>query len=434
MSFQEETERVLARYAHGLRTAASGGQAFQEDSEPTQTASKRDIPKEHSFDPKALKPLAKTLWACSVSLGHALTAYRQFTRLKSATISPDGRLGGRGYIMGMAELRQKLFDVCESLSSVSDTLHDEISAPHWKPKLAQLDENDREDVSRFVEESQDYLDNPEEEAEEEIKKIEGENDKGQNKPQQEDSEEEASQLPTTSAEPDVLPPKRTKEASSLPVNTLSGPRMESWDRSDAEGPLGSFNPASDATSDAWGLEAPREPDYAGSNLIAQSMTWADSVLPSDDTPTEAYDFGIGFGAHGQGAGGYENPSDEGSGKGVWGPHSGLPSSQAVRVDDSTPVVDVNVHEHHGAALLPNDGADPVARRDEYQGPKGNMVNHLAEAEIWAESLPVSEPNLGIQDLPIINTGYVQEDLNTSWLPLGSPGVVLPVGTPGTRIV
>src|ERR1700743_2705909 len=77
---------------------------------------KRNIPKDHPYDPKALKPMATALWAASVSLGHALTAYRHLSRLKSATISPDGMLGGRGYIMGVPDVRKKLYAACEALS------------------------------------------------------------------------------------------------------------------------------------------------------------------------------------------------------------------------------------------------------------------------------------------------------------------------------
>lgn len=520
MAFQEQTKKALARFGHGQRTAAwppfsKHGPPVPPQGSPT----KRDIPKEHPFDPRSLKPMAKTLWACSVSLGHALTAYRHFTRLKSVTVSPDGRLGGRGYVMAMQEIRQKLYDVCESLSAVSDTLHDEINAPHWKPKLAMLDEGDQEDVSRFVEESQEYLENPEEEAEEEMDDIEEKKDK---KPKlkgkedvEEDEEETASQLPTSAGVEEAIskqPAGVVKEASdrwasSLTVNTLPGPRVDGWDRADLDGPFGSVNPPEDLTSDTWGLKEPREYDYPGEGenypahqaaghrewnpwqddprlkggpsiddyktiadlldkgmspdrilnspagrkrkleksdiedaqkmrqrgLVATSDAWAESVLPpTEETPTEAWDFGLGYGARGQGAGGYENPSNEGFGKGVWGPQSGLPGTPMQAPGDATPVVDVNINEHHGAGLLPGDGVEPVARRDEYDGPKGNLVNQMAQS--WEESLPGEVAAPAAQDLPIdIDTGYVQEDTSTSWLPLGSPGTVLPPGNPGTRV-
>lgn len=136
----------------------------------------RNIPKDHPYDPKALRPMAKALWAASVSLGHALTAYRSFSRLKSATISPDGMLGGRGYVMKIGEVRKRLYDACESLSAITDTLHDEITAPHWKPRLSMLDDNEIGDVENYVEESKGILDSPEDDAEEEARVLEEEND------------------------------------------------------------------------------------------------------------------------------------------------------------------------------------------------------------------------------------------------------------------
>ena len=65
----------------------------------------RKIPANHAFDPKAIKPLVKMLWATSVALGHTLTAHRQFSRLKSVAFSPDGMVGGRGYVMGVKDAK-----------------------------------------------------------------------------------------------------------------------------------------------------------------------------------------------------------------------------------------------------------------------------------------------------------------------------------------
>lgn len=193
MTREDLRKKVLAAYTAEManprpKTAAfplDGGGAVNGSSELPQDAnqdnsgaggSKRNIPKDHPYDPKSLKPMAKTLWATSVSLGHALTAYRHMSRLKSATISPDGMLGGRGYVMNVSEMRKRLYEACESLSAITDTLHDEINAPHWKPRLAELDENEADDVERFIEESQNILDNPEEDSEAEAKELEEEND------------------------------------------------------------------------------------------------------------------------------------------------------------------------------------------------------------------------------------------------------------------
>lgn len=134
---------------------------------------RRQIPSGYTgYDPKALKPLAEVLWAMSVALGHAMTAHRKFTKLKSSTISPDGLLGGRGYVMSVKDIRTALHDACEAISAVSDTIHDEINAPHWKPKLSEMELSDKDNVERLVGESEKNLENPESDIEDDLYHVE----------------------------------------------------------------------------------------------------------------------------------------------------------------------------------------------------------------------------------------------------------------------
>ena len=130
-----------------------------------QTNVKRAIPEDYKYDPSALKPMAKMLWSMSVSLGHALAAHKAFVRMKSATISPDGLLGGRGYVMSIKDTRTMLHDACEALSALCDTIHDEINAPHWRPKLGQLEKADVDKIQDLLNQAQGYLDDPEEAVE-----------------------------------------------------------------------------------------------------------------------------------------------------------------------------------------------------------------------------------------------------------------------------
>jgi hypothetical protein len=546
---------------------------------------KRNIPKNHPFDPKSLKPLAKALWASSVAMGHALTAYRHLSRLKSATISPDGMLGGRGYVMDVAEIRKRLNDACESLSAITDTLHDEISAPHWQPRMSELDENEAEDIQNYLGKSEEILENPEEDAENEIEAIEqqndldemdgvdeegnldeegegdvsleesedaepadaeleeGEEEEGSWEPavgdpseeegdleeeseeesdeeesdeeEDEDSEDEetfemdeedvataekaaeatdalwgqqgeseeseedlegeeledeseedpedadesdedeeleeepqklkkklkkkgkpknkppvASDLPTggnaetdlsekTNTSPQIREASARRGNSSLPVGTLpGGPRIEHLDREDGppeNGPI---------VLDNWGLPSKRE--YLYQTPWENDLREAQSGVPdanTDDTPTEAWDFGLGYGARGQGAGDYANPSGEGNNKGVWGPSSGLPGSPPQSSGDTTPKIDMELNErkgsiatyeqvgqyaHYAQGLLPNDTERPAARSDYYRGDRGNLVNTQS-------GLP-SEPAPGGQLAPsLVNTDYTHEDLSTPYV-------------------
>jgi hypothetical protein len=360
---------------------------------------KRAIPKGYAYDSKALKPLAKMLWAMSVALGHALTAHRQFTKVKSSTISPDGLIGGRGYVMSVKDVRKALYDACEWLSTVSDTIHDELNAPHWKPKLAELEKNDIESVERLVGDAERILDNPEEEAEEDIEKAEETGTRA------ELEEGEGSKVPDGGdfADSGSVENSQTKQAytyrraiSSDPVNVLPGPRVEHRDRGDVDqtGPFGSHNidePMS--TKDEWSRE-----DGAGSDYPYQSE-WDNELLDktgnsnlpgklTDNTPTEGYDYGLGYGegndAHGQGAGGYGTVDSDG--KQVYGPYAQLPDDPGAGSSgesDSTPAVELAVGRAHQAnskwktnsSKLPLDIMPSVARADYYEGDKGdNEVN------------------------------------------------------------
>ena len=127
----------------------------------------REIGADFKFNPKYRKPLAKALRASLASMGHALSAYETFTRVKSAQVSPDGSLGGKGYIQKIAEMRRNFMNVIEALSALSDTLYDEINASHWDPAVEGQDPREREKVKDIMEDVEEIKDNPEEWAEEE---------------------------------------------------------------------------------------------------------------------------------------------------------------------------------------------------------------------------------------------------------------------------
>lgn len=473
------TERVLARYLlepkTRMKTAAFPPGPPNPDNGSDSTLAKRNIPKDHEFQARALKPLSKALWASTVALGHALTAYRHLSRLKSATVSPDGLMGGRGYVMKLSEMRQKLYEASEALSTISDTIFDEINGPHWKPKLAQLDESDQEDVTRFIEEAEGVMENPEGDAEDEIEEIEGSKSKrSPKKDSMPGREDDSSSLPSGDAqqgEPSVRPEPvpRTKEAriasdqvrvadlysdlqpgdepsrmgpehfaqaiyvktgnSSLPVSELSGgPRVDHLGPGNGQGEYGDFGesgtltpPADPWNADGGGLSRRdsdgEDYDYSSEWENDMSSATANSSVPdssSDDTPTDGWDFGIGYGARGEGAGGYASPSGEGVGdKGVWGPHSGLPGTPSQSTGDATHLVLDEALNRHAVrralyGRLPQDAARDVARSDYYPGAKDNMVS------VGTSETPTPHDTKSDSGQPLLNTYYTNEDTNTDY--------------------
>lgn len=129
--------------------------------------SERQIDTEFVFNPRHIKPLALVLRSTLMALGHATSAHSRFVKVKSCNVSPDGALGGRGYIQKIPDMRRQLMNVVEALSAVSDTLYDEMHAPHWSPQADTLNPRDREEVKEIVEDVKEIKEDPEAWAEEE---------------------------------------------------------------------------------------------------------------------------------------------------------------------------------------------------------------------------------------------------------------------------
>lgn len=137
-------------------------------------SAQRNIGKDFVFDPKQLKPLAKSLRSALMALGHATSCYNTFVKIKSRNISPDGNLGGLGYIMEISNMRKNMMNVIEALSKMTDCMYDEVLAPHWNPEEDELHPRDREEVIDIVEQIKDLHSDPEEYALEEEQEMDNE--------------------------------------------------------------------------------------------------------------------------------------------------------------------------------------------------------------------------------------------------------------------
>ncbi len=135
----------------------------------------RKITPDFAFDPKNTKPLARVLRATNAAMGHACGAYQIFTKIKSADVSPDGSLGGKGYIQKISEMRRAYMNVVESLSALSDTLYDEIRAPHWAAVSRQEDPEARKEVEEIVGDALDIKNDPEGWAVEQEEEMDSDN-------------------------------------------------------------------------------------------------------------------------------------------------------------------------------------------------------------------------------------------------------------------
>lgn len=123
--------------------------------------SKRELIDGFEYKIKQAEPLALTLRATLMALGHASSAQNIFVKIKSAEISPDGALGGRGYIQKIADMRRQYMNVVEALSALSDTIHDELKAPHWHPDAEHGGPRERDEVQQILSDADQIQKDPE---------------------------------------------------------------------------------------------------------------------------------------------------------------------------------------------------------------------------------------------------------------------------------
>ncbi len=157
--------QISARVASGkVRTA--GKIEFVKDTGPV----RRDVRVEDfEWSPDSLRNLAKILWSTQRAHSYAMAALRLFSKIPSSQISPDGLLGGRGYIQSIKDMRTGMSSAVEALSSFTDTLHDEVSAAHWKGSDAEQSQ-----VTGIVEDAAQVKANPEQFVQEQFQEEEGE--------------------------------------------------------------------------------------------------------------------------------------------------------------------------------------------------------------------------------------------------------------------
>jgi hypothetical protein len=96
-------------------------------------------------------------------------------KIKFADISPDGNLGGRGYIQKVADIRRQLMNVSEALSAVTDTLYDEMRAPHWHPDSDDGGPRERMEVQQIMQDVEEVRGDPEGWAEQEEAEMDSDN-------------------------------------------------------------------------------------------------------------------------------------------------------------------------------------------------------------------------------------------------------------------
>ena len=289
--------KIAARIANDKnmnvgRKRQAGEVFFRKDVGPVQ----RDLRVSgFEFDADAYKDLAEILWAAQRSHSYSSSALQKLSKMNSSKFSPDGLLGGKGYIQAIKDMRTSLSNVVEFLSSFTDTIYDEINAPHWKStddqeanNLVQDAEHVRDNSEQFVEEQmqEESQETPEEvqaeiQTEDEPETYENPtpdvmNPVVESNDYDQDDEEESGSLVLTSSDKskhdctkchkpipsdqetesfgvlyhkECAPKKTPKKSTSLNVDALPGPRVDFLGPAMGDGWEGSFNSPDDTSSD-----------------------------------------------------------------------------------------------------------------------------------------------------------------------------------------
>jgi hypothetical protein len=117
---------------------------------------RREIPDDFKYNTKKLKHLKGILHNVSVALGTLTAAFSEFSKFKGHDISPDGKLGGAGYILPLKDVKQSIQTAVQSLSDVADCIADELNNPRWEAK-------DDKEVKKLIKEKEEIVEKVEDE-------------------------------------------------------------------------------------------------------------------------------------------------------------------------------------------------------------------------------------------------------------------------------
>jgi hypothetical protein len=120
------------------------------------------------YDKSHAKTLQKVLHNLNVALGTQIAAMKDLAMLRGSDITPDGKLGGRGFVMEFKEMKSLLNESINNLSDITDSIGDELTNPKWGLSKTQVKkiEKEKDKVQDEVEEVQEEI--KEEKAEESL--------------------------------------------------------------------------------------------------------------------------------------------------------------------------------------------------------------------------------------------------------------------------
>ena len=111
--------------------------AAKRDSDPSELV--RSLEGAPPYDTEKVGVIINMAAYMRLALGTLSKGLEEINAVNSDAISPDGKLGGRGYVMAVREVKQKLIEMITGLSDIRDTFTDELKNPGWGLSKEQID-------------------------------------------------------------------------------------------------------------------------------------------------------------------------------------------------------------------------------------------------------------------------------------------------------
>jgi len=109
------------------------------------------------FKDQGIKSIARTYKHLAKAFMELAKANSTFSSCKSSQISPDGRLGGRGYVLSIRDIRGSFGNIMNSMSELIDTFHDEVNSPYLKRTILE----DNPIIKDILSDAEDIIDKAE---------------------------------------------------------------------------------------------------------------------------------------------------------------------------------------------------------------------------------------------------------------------------------
>jgi len=109
------------------------------------------------FKDKGIKSIAKTYKHLAKAFMELAKANNTFSSCKSSQISPDGKLGGRGYVLSIRDIRGSFGNIMNAMSELIDTFHDEVNSPYLKRTVIE----DNPIIKEILSDAEDIVDKAE---------------------------------------------------------------------------------------------------------------------------------------------------------------------------------------------------------------------------------------------------------------------------------